>query len=215
MTTNPQTPQQSWDPTQPPAPPVPSPKQPSWFRRHKILTTLLALVVLGVAIKVGGGDSGAPADSPAASAPSVKAPAKSAAAPAKTTPKIGTPVRDGKFEFTVTKVEPGVAAVGNDVLGEKAQGQFVLVHVTVENIGTESQALSDGAQKVRDAKGREFTADSAAAMYLKDNQVLYNEINPGNTVKGTLVFDMPKDTKPVSIELHDSLFSGGATVALS
>ncbi len=41
-----------------------------------------------------------------------------------------------------------------------------------------------------------------------------NEINPGNTVKGMLVFDMPKDAKPTSIELHDSPFSGGVTLRL-
>lgn len=40
------------------------------------------------------------------------------------------------------------------------------------------------------------------------------EINPGNTVKGTLVFDMPKGTEPASIELHDSPFSDGITVQL-
>ena len=36
----------------------------------------------------------------------------------------------------------------------------------------------------------------------------------GNTVKGTLVFDMPKGTEPASIELHDSPFSDGITVQL-
>jgi hypothetical protein len=36
--------------------------------------------------------------------------------------------------------------------------------------------------------------------------VLY-EINPGNAVDGTVVFDVPKDTKIAQLELHDSPFS--------
>jgi hypothetical protein len=100
------------------------------------------------------------------------------------------------------------------MFGEKAQGQFILVHVTVANIGTEPQLLMDSAQTVLDAKGRKFSPDSTAGLYIKDNDVLFTEINPGNTVKGILVFDMPKDAKPASIELHDSAFSGGVSVKL-
>jgi hypothetical protein len=47
---------------------------------------------------------------------------------------------------------------------------------------------------------------------MKDNDVFLKEINPGNSVKGTLVFDMPKDAKPATIEMHDSRFSGGVVV---
>jgi hypothetical protein len=230
MNTNPPAGQQvspDWDANQPPAPPVPTPPKKSWFARHKFLTALLALVVLGGMTKAfesgdaprpeTAGSSGgqvAAADSGKADsgqADSGKAdPADSAKAA-----KVGTAVRDGQFEFTVTKVEKGVASVGADFLEEKAQGQFVLVHVTVKNIGTKPQTLIDSVQKVRDGEGREFTTDSTAAIVIKGNDVFFNEINPGNAVKGTLVYDMPKDAKPASIELHDSMFSGGVTVTLS
>ena len=55
----------------------------------------------------------------------------------------------------------------------------------------------------------------AAAIYAnEDQQVLFEEINPGNTVKGKLVFDIPKGAKLASLEPHDSMFSGGVTVSL-
>ncbi|EWT03734.1 hypothetical protein N864_18995, partial [Intrasporangium chromatireducens Q5-1] len=157
---------------------------------------------------------------PAQSAPATSAAPKAAAPAAKPAakpagPKVGTPVRDGKFEFTVTKVETGVRSVGPDFMAEKAQGQFVLVHLSVTNIGDEPQTLIDSVQKVRDAAGRQFSTDSGAAIVIKGNDVFFNEINPGNTVKGVLVYDMPKGAKPASIELHDSMFSDGITVALS
>ena len=212
--------QAQWQPPHVPAPPAPEPARKNWFARHKILTGLLALLLIGIIATAtnGGGktpDTSTPAAGPAASAPaeSAQQPAQSEeAAPA--TAKVGQKVRDGKFEFTVTKVQKGVKSVGDQYVNQKAQGQYVLVNVTVSNIGDEAQLLSDSSQKIRDAKGREFSSDTAAAIYVKDNKVFLNEINPGNSVKGTLVFDMPKGTDPVSIELHDSPFSDGVTVRL-
>lgn len=197
----------TWQPPQIPAPPAPQPARKSWFARHKIITGLLALVLIGVvasAVNGGGGSS------PATTSPGVSD--EQGGAP--TTAKIGQKVRDGQLEFTVTKVQKGVKSVGDQYLNEKAQGQFVLVSVTVSNIGDQAQLLSDSSQKVRDAKGREFSSDTGAAIYVKDNKVFLEEINPGNAVKGTLVFDMPKGIEPASIELHDSPFSDGVTVQL-
>jgi hydrogenase maturation factor len=123
-------------------------------------------------------------------------------------------VRDGTFEFTVTSVEAGVTRVGSDLIGQDAQGQYVLVHLTVANIGTEAQYFSDSSQKAFDAQDRQFSADSAAGVYLDGNNTLLNQINPGNTVTGTVVYDVPADAKLTRLELHDSPFSGGVEVAL-
>ena len=127
---------------------------------------------------------------------------------------LNTAVRDGKFEFTVTAVQPGPARIGTDVLGATAQGQFVLVHLSVRNIGDVAQTFDGGSQKLFDAPGREFSADSAAAIYLDESQSFLNEINPGNAVAGIVVFDIPRDVQPVRVELHDSPFSGGVSVTL-
>jgi hypothetical protein len=130
--------------------------------------------------------------------------------------KIGDPVRDGKFEFTVTKVKCGVAKVGSDLINEKAQGQFCLVTVTVKNIGKEPQHFSDSNQKGYAADGTEFSTDSGAGLLAnEDANTIFNEINPGNQVTGVLVFDIPKGAKLAKLELHDSAFSGGVTVELS
>lgn len=203
----------TWQPPQIPAPPVTERARKSWFARHKIITGLLALVLIGiVASAVNGGGASAPTTSSrgAVDQRSEDAPADDAP----TVAKVGQKVRDGQFEFIVTEVQKGAKTVGDQYLNEKAQGQFVLVSVTVSNIGEKAQLLSDSSQKVRDAKGREFSADTGAAIYVKDNKVFLEEINPGNAVKGTLVFDMPKGTEPASIELHDSPFSDGVTVQL-
>ncbi len=229
----------------PGAPQVPEPpKQKSWFARHKILTAILVLVVLAVAgTALGGGEEEAPpsgtaseapaeeAAEPAADEPAADEPAADDAAPAEDAPAeepdepaaepaedaagIGDPVRDGKFEFTVTEVETGVSEVGDEFLSEQAQGQFVLVHMTVSNIGDQAQMLSGGNQTLVDDQGREHSANGSAAIYLDDSETFLNDINPGNSVEGIVVFDIPADAQPAAIELHDSMFSGGVTVSLT
>jgi hypothetical protein len=222
-------PQGQWHPTNPPAPPAPAVAKPNWFMRHKILTGLAGLLLFGAVSSALGGGGDAPSDassepttttaSPAA-APTQTGAAKPVAKPtakpaAKKAPAIGTKVRDGKFEFVVTAVEDGGAEVGSDGFGEKAQGRFTFVRLTITNIGDKPQTMFTDNQTVVDAQGRTFTPNSMAGIHLEDNDVWISEINPGNSVKGTLVYDMPKGSKPTSIELHDSMFSGGVNVSLT
>jgi hypothetical protein len=129
---------------------------------------------------------------------------------------IGSKVRDGKFQFTVTKIAHATR-VGPRLLGKKAQGRFTILYVTVTNIGSESQTLDDGSQYVFDSKGRKFSADSEADILINGsgNSVFLNDINPGNTVHGKIVFDLPKRDHAVKAELHDSAFSNGVTVSLA
>ncbi|WP_143220402.1 DUF4352 domain-containing protein [Actinomadura sp. CNU-125] len=133
----------------------------------------------------------------------------------KVTNGIGREYRDGKFAFTVTKVQKGVERVGNEYAGSDAQGQFVLVHITVENIGDEARMFDGTNQTLVDTEGREFEADTEAAIWSnEETKSFLEQINPGNSVKGVVIFDVPKNVKLKAIELHDSMFSGGVTVPL-
>jgi hypothetical protein len=129
---------------------------------------------------------------------------------------IGTEVRDGAFAFTVTKVDTGLRTLGQGALRSEAQGSYVLVHVTVRNVGAESELFTDSDQTLLDAQGREFTADTAAAMLnLPDSEAFLTTINPGNSVDGVLAFDVSEGVAPASIELHESMLSSGVLVSLA
>ena len=214
--------------TPPPPFSEPEAKKP-WFARHKVLT-IIGAVVLGIillsAVFGGGGrsDDAAPAvsqDAPAAEQPvdgsaeePGEAPAEEPAEePADDAVGIGTPVASGDLEFTVTGVEPGGTEIG-DVLTTTAQGEFLLVHIEVRNTGDSAETFSDSGQKLIDSQGREHETDSSASIYLPDNDVLFTSINPGNTVVGTLVFDLPADAEPVSVLLSGGLFSSDVEVSL-
>lgn len=230
-----------WGPQYPPAPPVPEKPRRSWFRRHKITTALLAIVGLAiVGSALSGGEEGTPPavsepqdeapaeEAPAASAteegtaadaepteeePTAEDPTQEEEAPAEEAPGLGDAVRDGQFEFVVSEVEPGLETVGADFIEEEAQGQFVLVTLSVTNIGDDAQYFSDSEQTLVDDQGREHST-SSAGMFLEDNDLWLQEINPGNTAEGVIVFDIPADATPVELELHDSIFSDGVVVAL-
>jgi uncharacterized protein DUF4352 len=128
---------------------------------------------------------------------------------------VGEQVQDGSFAFTVTKLETR-ESLGSGFLTSEAEGSYVLVHVTVTNVGTEAATFSDSNQTLLDADRREYSADSGTAvMYLPGSEAFLNQINPGNSVDGVLVFDVPEGLAPAAIELRESLFSDGATVSLA
>ncbi|MEU9832049.1 DUF4352 domain-containing protein [Streptosporangium sp. NPDC048047] len=197
---------------------VAAPKRGGCLRAFVVAVVLLAgLVLVGVGVLLSGGGGDSPGSDAGVSAPAGKAEKdrKDGKAGEQAAAGIGDTVKDGKFSFTVTKVEKGVERVGDQYVGSDAQGQYVLVHVTVRNIGDEAQMFLDSAQKLIDTAGREYDADSGAAVLgLKNSHAFLNNINPGNGVSGILLFDVPDDFKIKAIELHDSLFSGGTQVAL-
>ena len=144
-----------------------------------------------------------------------QAAADKAAAEAAAAPQLGKTVRDGKFAFTVTAVKCGIAQVGTNVyLTKKAQGQFCQVSLKVENVGNEAQMMFASNQYLFDTNGRKFSADPEANIYDDTAKLMFENINPGNSIKGYVYFDVPKGTKVSKLELHDSMFSGGITVRL-
>jgi archaellum component FlaG (FlaF/FlaG flagellin family) len=191
--------------------PPPAPK-----KRRKwpwIFGGAIVLLIVIAALAGGGGDSGNNEASDSGEPGTT-----TAAEPAGDTPAaMNTPVRDGKFEFVVTEVQPGLAEVGdNPYLNKKAQGQFVIVSMTVKNIGDEPQSFDPSSQKVFDSDGRSFQTDTAAQIALGGSDIpVWDNINPGNSVDVKVVYDMPQGAVPTSMELHDSMSSGGVKVSLT
>jgi hypothetical protein len=204
-------------PSYPPQQQYYPPQQPPRKKRHWVRNTFLGLAGIIMLIVIGSlaankGSNGTHAASGGV-VPANTAPAAPQAA------KVGTPVRDGKFQLTITSVTHA-KSVGDtaDGLGDTAQGKYTILHVTVTNIGNEPQTLDDSSQYVYDASGRKYDASTSADADLNSasgsDNVFFNDINPGNTVRGELAFDMPAGLKAVKAELHDSAFSDGITVNL-
>jgi hypothetical protein len=214
----------------PPLPPQPAPapvpaKKP--FYKKAWFIVLAVLAVLGIATSQGGGsDTTADAAGGSSAADGSSAAGGSSAAPAagdsadgggseSATVGIGQPALDGDFQFVVNGVDCSQTTIGTEYLNTQAQGQFCTVDLTISNIGSEAQSFLGDNATLFNAEGQQFSADTEAAFYLENSSSLYEEINPGNTLNSKVVFDVPAGMVPTSIELHDSMFSGGVTVALA
>lgn len=178
-----------------------------WYKKKRFIIPLglLALIIL---ISVGsGGDDGDPGETIAADDVPEEVPEEASEA------RMGEAATDGQFTFTVTGFECGETTIGEDPFHEEAQGQFCLLDVTVENTGTEARGLSADNQYLYDDEERQFSSDITYAFAI--DTPIYEEINPGNSIQGTIVFDVPQDANIVFAELHDSPFSGGVLVSLN
>ncbi|MGH3428560.1 MAG: DUF4352 domain-containing protein [Candidatus Dormibacteraceae bacterium] len=124
--------------------------------------------------------------------------------------------RDGKFQFTVEKLECGKKSVGGEFLNKKAQGQFCFVTMKVKNVGNEARTFDASNQDAFNNAGDKYEADSEASSYANENAAAFlNGINPGNEITGIVVFDIPQGQKISKFQLHDSAFSNGVSVKLS
>ncbi len=130
-------------------------------------------------------------------------------------PGVGAAVRDGKFEFVVSKVDCTQTSVGLEHFRRTAKGKYCVVSLSVRNIAGGSQFFLGHAQKAFDAAGTAYGNDEIAGVYANhDTQTFLQKLDPGERVAGKLVFDVPKPVRLTTLELHDSLLSGGVKVTV-
>ncbi len=177
----------------PGAAPAPAPTKKKKKHRFRNFVVLPIVAIVAIAAALGNGSD----DSPTTDSKPASAPKAADAAPA----AMGSTVTAGDFGFVVNSMKCGVASVGPDVIAEKAQGQFCLVKIAVTNNGKEPGTFNDSSQALFDSAGAKYTPSTSADISIEDNDVFLADINPGNTVSGTLAFDVPDSFTPDHLEL--------------
>jgi hypothetical protein len=213
-------------PPQPPYPPPPQlPQKQRGWARFGVLMGILWLAGCGAIINAVGSDDDpattaqpTPAAAQATNAPPVdeKPEPEPEPEPTQETVKVGEKVRDDDYQFTVTRVKCGVSRVGDEYFGDKAQGQFCLVSMKIKNVGDEPINYSEENQALIDTRRREYSSDDEAWIHL-DGSAPWGEINPGNTQKAVIAFDIPKKAKPDHLLLKAGVWgaSDGVVVKLA
>ncbi|MBF6204701.1 protein kinase [Streptomyces gardneri] len=161
------------------------------------------------------GDSGSPAPTSPPSAVAVEHPGPGRDEPlpdAAAVAPVGSAVRDGKFEFVVTKVDTGVSRIGL----QTAAGSFLIVTLDVRNISDETKWFLPLGQRLVDEQNTPFDHNATATMWQNTQQRLgYSfELRPGQSATTKLVFDLPPSATPDHLELHDFVLSNGVRVHL-
>lgn len=123
------------------------------------------------------------------------------------------PVQIGSFEYTINSYYT-TTAIGQNLMGtfmgETADGVFLVVDVTIENIGTESITMWDSMIKVVDDQGRTYDHDMNAEVYLSMSNkkaFTFEQLQPGLPKRGYIVFDVPTDLKGSFEISSNNLFS--------
>ncbi|HNS64994.1 MAG TPA: DUF4352 domain-containing protein [Candidatus Woesebacteria bacterium] len=187
-------------------------KKGNWFMRHKILTGILVFIVFIVVVSASGGDS-----SPSGSSSSGSKQEQSQKQE-KITAKIGEQVQSGDLAFTVNGVKD-YQSLGNSFTSKDAQGVFKVVSLKIENVGKETKTIDSSMIKLMDSEGRTFerSIDGQTAKGLSQGQVdlFLQQVQPGLSVNGEIVFDIPETAQGLVIELRGGLFATPAEVELS
>ncbi|MDO9380327.1 MAG: DUF4352 domain-containing protein [Nocardioidaceae bacterium] len=190
--------------------------QRPWFRKKRFaipLGAFASLVVLGM---IGGAMSPTPdRDGAATASDAVATPAATADALADPrTPKateqpvaeaaqsekavrgaklnpyrVGQPANAAGTTYTVTAAEV-MDSVGGDY-GTAADGQFVVIDMTVENTRDITKKFRDDAVTFIAKDGSQYTADTLASIYLNGDDLIYEQVEPDLPTRGQLVFDVP------------------------
>jgi hypothetical protein len=125
-----------------------------------------------------------------------------------TPPSHGT---DGPLSFTVHRTEIGpTIAVADPPIKKTADGVFVVVRMTVENVGTDPASFDGTFQKLRAGATTYPLADEATA-YLGGTTT---PLEPGGTADVAIAFDVPAGTVPEAVELHAEPDSPGVQLRL-
>jgi uncharacterized protein DUF4352/uncharacterized protein DUF2510 len=122
----------------------------------------------------------------------------------------GEPVLDGNFLFVASEV----STPANGLSAPRPKGQWMIATVTVRNVDDEPHGFLACNQKLVDSQGHTYTADTTAAVAM-NNDSMQIDMDPGTKVTLYVPFDVPPGTQPATVELHDSVFSGGARVQVN
>ncbi|MGG3853123.1 DUF4352 domain-containing protein [Caldifermentibacillus hisashii] len=128
---------------------------------------------------------------------------------------IGEKVEVGKLAYTVSNVETTNELKSDNEYIEPAttDGQFVVIDIEAFNNDKETRMVDSSMFKIKDNQGREFepTTDTDVMMVLGDFADFFlQDINPGISKTGKLVFELPSDANNFSLEVSSGFgFAGG------
>jgi hypothetical protein len=124
----------------------------------------------------------------------------------------GAQASDGGLTFAVTGVENAPSVKYQDApVVKNAQGEFLIVHMTVLNSGEAQGTFLATLQKLK-AGGTTYNIDDEATAYLNGT---WADIAPVDTADLAIAFDVPPGTTGESLEVHGDPMSSGVDVPLS
>jgi len=101
-------------------------------------------------------------------------------------------------------------------IGSEPDGTFVVVTLTLENVGDETIDITTRHLKLADQQDRTFEADTEALIYadqdprIEADPIAFDQLQPGLSVTRSVIYDVPSGTYRLSVE-PVGVFSGADT----
>ena len=185
-------------------------------KRHtvrNILGIVAALVIVMVVISAlsGGGadDPAAPGDAAAAKDTAAKGATKKGCGTTATddcTPRVaqGQAVTVDALTWRVQGVRTATQLGDPDTFGEKADGRFVVVKLSVTSNHDEAVTLTDTMVKL-EIEGTTYDSDTTALIGSGETPFFLDDLGPDITKRGTVVFDVPpsKIGRPMALRFGE------------
>ena len=171
-------------------------KKKNWFLKHWFISIFLGLILFGIISNVmtnlSGNDNSASETNGLPEENSIL------------TYSVGESFIIEPFRYTINSVE--TQSQLTSVFGiEEAQGVFLIVDFTLENVGNEAEYANDELYVI-DSQNREFESDYEYSLYVDNYFSSIDKINPGISETGQLVFQVPTDIGG-KIGIKKSMFS--------
>lgn len=146
----------------------------------KILCVVLIVVVAGAVVSGGNGETKNESKNKETKEVSQK----------KKTYGIGETVKIDDVDYLINNVEV-TKQIGGEYVNTTANDTFLIIDISITNNKKESLSISDSCFKLLNGEN-EYSTDSTGAIYLEDNSIIFKELNPGVTLQGKIIFDIPE-----------------------
>lgn len=168
------------------------------FKRISFWVLIIAVVLIGSCVASLGGGSGTKADTPAGTT--------AAPADAEAVVGVGDVLTVEDKTLKVISVAAPVTEVGTDIT-EQANGEFIVLDIEVSNNSNKEWLFSADTVKLLSGEV-EYSPEDMINLYL-DNGIAYDALNPGVTVSGQIVFDVPVGTEFDHVQFEPDFMSFG------
>lgn len=154
-----------------------------WNRRLLLVVALLLLAGLSM-----GQDSGCDTST---EEPEVEGGKKGKGGKGKVA-SVGEKLRLKGTQYQVTSVKTASTVGDPSIGGERANGVFIIAKLRLTNLKNEPATIDSENLPLIGGNGKRYTTSDDAAFAVGGGDIFLEEIQPDNTERGTLIYDVPK-----------------------
>lgn len=132
--------------------------------------------------------------------------------------KLNETVIDKDLAFTATNISTA-KSLGSSYTKKDAQGTFYVVTLNVKNTGKETATIDSSMIKITDSQGRKFDrsieGQTSKGMAQGKVDMFLQQVQPGLSVTGDIVFDLPDDATDLKLLVKGGLFGTEKQISLT